>query len=60
MEEESYDYLIQALEKSVEKNGEIKMTNKHLLNLLKMVDKKINRDAYYNQFPSVDHDEFYD
>lgn len=37
--------LIWVLEKSVEKNGEIKLTNKHLLNIAKMIKRKqINDD----------------
>lgn len=33
------DILIEILEKSVEKNGEIALTNKHLLNILKLADR---------------------
>lgn len=32
--------IIEVLEKSVEKNGEIPLTNKHLLNIMKMIRRK--------------------
>ena len=32
------NYVIDVLEKSVQKNGEIPLTNKHLLNILKMAE----------------------
>ena len=41
--------LIEILERSVSKNGEIPLTNKHLLNILKMVDRRSvleNNGAY--------------
>ena len=41
--EENYDLLIETLEASVKKNGEIPLTNKHLLNILKIVQNKIER-----------------
>lgn len=41
---EDYDNLIYALEKSVEKHGEKPLTNKWLLNLLKMVQKNMEED----------------
>jgi len=44
--EESYDYLIEILANSVKKNGEITLTNKHLLNILIMVEDKIEKDSY--------------
>ena len=45
----SLDILIDVLEKSVEKNGNIPLTTNHLLNILKMVDrmqKQIEEDDY--------------
>ena len=43
------DILISILEKSVEKNGEKPLTNKWLLNILKQVEKQMERDddRYY-------------
>ena len=41
------DDLIWILEKSVEKNGEIKLTNKHLLNIIRMLKRKQVRDDFY-------------
>jgi len=32
-------YIIYVLEKSVEKNGEIPLTNQHLLNIIKLADE---------------------
>jgi hypothetical protein len=47
--EENYDILIEVLENSVKKNGEIPLTNKHLLNILKLVNKQQdNEDCWYN------------
>jgi hypothetical protein len=40
--------LIEILEKSVEKNREIPLTNKHLLNILKLCLKRLERDLYYS------------
>jgi hypothetical protein len=42
--EENYDYLIEILEASVEKNGEKPLTNKWLLNILKIVRQKIEQE----------------
>jgi hypothetical protein len=42
--EENYDVLIEILEHSVKKNGEVPLTNKYLLNILKMVNKKIQKE----------------
>jgi hypothetical protein len=39
--EENYDILIEILEESINKNGEKPLTNKWLLNILKMVNKKM-------------------
>ncbi len=38
------DYLIEILKKSIEKNGEIVITNKHLLNIIKMAIRKEKED----------------
>jgi hypothetical protein len=49
--EENYDYLIEMLEESVKKNGEKPLTNKWLLNILKLVTKQIeNKDAFPETF----------
>ena len=32
-------YIIYVLEKSIEKNGEIPLTNQHLLNIIKLADE---------------------
>ena len=45
--EENYDILIEILENSVKKNGEIPLTNKHLLNILKLVSKQQEREDLY-------------
>lgn len=42
--EESYDTLIYILEESVKKNGEKPLTNKWLLNLLKMARYSIEEE----------------
>jgi hypothetical protein len=47
--EENYDVLIRILEASVKKNGEIPLTNKHLLNILKQARKQIERCEDLNQ-----------
>ena len=38
------DNLIWILEKSVEKNGEVLLTNKHLLNIIRMLKRKEDFD----------------
>lgn len=38
--DENYDYLIEILEASVEKNGEKPLTNKWLLNIIKKARQK--------------------
>ena len=43
---EDYDNLIWILNESVKKNGEKPLTNKWLLNILKMVEKKQNGDGF--------------
>lgn len=45
--EENYDYLIEMLEESVKKNGEKPLTNKWLLNILKLVTKQIEKEGDY-------------
>ena len=51
--EENYSVLIEILEQSVEKNGEKPLTNKWLLNILKLVTKQIeNNDAFPETFDS--------
>ena len=44
--------LINILEKSVEKNGEKPLTNKWLLNILKQVDKQIEREEDDDYYPN--------
>jgi hypothetical protein len=46
--EENYDYLIEILEESVKKNGEKPLTNKWLLNILKLATKKIENEDYFS------------
>ena len=49
--EENYDYLIEILEESVKKNGEKPLTNKCLLNILKLATKQIeNEDDFSGGF----------
>jgi len=38
------EYLIEVLEKSVEKNGDIPLTTGHLLNILKLTNRKMQHD----------------
>ena len=53
--EENYDILIEVLENSVKKNGEIPLTNKHLLNILKLVSKQQDyEDEYHGYDPRWD------
>lgn len=57
--EENYDLLIEVLENSVKKNGEIPLTNKHLLNILKLVSKQLSKqqdieDEYHGYDPRWD------
>jgi hypothetical protein len=56
--EENYDYLIETLEKSVEKNGEKPLTNKWLLNLLKSVRKRIDNEDDFLHIEGIG-DDFY-
>lgn len=45
---ENYDKLIEVLEQSIKKNGEKPLTNLHLLNILKIVEKiNENEDNIY-------------
>ena len=46
--EENYDYLIEILEESVKKNGEKPLTNKWLLNILKLVNKQIDNEDNFS------------
>jgi len=43
------DYLIEMLEASVKKNGEIILTNKHLLNIIKLINQRIKKEDYQNE-----------
>jgi hypothetical protein len=55
--EENYDILIEVLEHSVKKNGEVPLTNKYLLNILKMVERKVQEEDgrdYYHLDPNWD------
>ena len=45
------DILISILEKSVEKNGEKPLINKWLLNILKQVEKQIEREERFDFYP---------
>ena len=42
------DLLIEILEKSVKKNGDIELTNKHLLNILKMAKGQLEKVSDLN------------
>lgn len=50
--------LIEIIEKSIEKNGEKPLTNKWLLNILKLADKQIkkeeDKDNFYHYDPNFD------
>ena len=46
--EENYDFLIEMLEESVKKNGEKPLTNKWLLNILKLVRIQIDGEDSFN------------
>ena len=52
--EENYDILIEVLEHSVKKNGEVPLTNKHLLNILKIVHRKIQEEEAQADFYHFD------
>jgi hypothetical protein len=52
--DENYDHLIEILEESVNKNGEKPLTNKWLLNILKMISSKIEKDDIYPFDPNWD------
>lgn len=42
--------LIEVLEASIKKNGEKPLTNLYLLNILKMVEKKIEKEVERDQY----------
>lgn len=42
--------LIEVLEASIKKNGENPLTNLYLLNILKMVDKKLEKESDRDQY----------
>lgn len=52
--EENYDNLIFILEESVRKNGEKPLTNKWLLNILKMIDRRREEDDRFNDLSIID------
>jgi hypothetical protein len=52
--EENYDLLIEVLEHSVKKNGEVPLTNKYLLNILKLIQKKQDEEDYRDNMYSFD------
>jgi len=52
--EENYDYLIDILEESVKKNGEKPLTNKWLLNILKMVTKELEDEDNFPDISAID------
>jgi len=43
--------LIQILETSVERNGEIPLTNRHLLNIIKMLERHEGQEEYLDGSP---------
>ena len=43
--EDILDYLEEILKASVKKNGEIPLTNKHLLNIVKMANRNMEIDS---------------
>ena len=49
--EEGYDYLIEVLEESVKRNGEKPLTNKWLLNILKVTEKNIHN--HYEDYDNL-------
>jgi antitoxin component HigA of HigAB toxin-antitoxin module len=55
--ETDYTWLIDVLEKSIEKNGEIPLTNKHLLNILKMAERMAEQEDNYT---NMDYNPYYD
>ena len=45
--------MIDVLEKSVEKNGEKPLTNKWLSNILKIVEKNVERQGFLDLLPDI-------
>ena len=43
-----FDEIIEVLELSIKKNGVLPLTNQHLLNILKMVEKRAAQKDYQN------------
>ena len=58
--EENYWRLIKSLEQSVKKNGEGPLTNKHLLNILKLTQKNIREDAEREDIRNIGFDPHWD
>jgi hypothetical protein len=52
--EENYDLLIEILKHSIKKNGEVPLTNKYLLNILKLIQKKQDEEDYRDNMYSFD------
>ena len=52
--EENYDYLIDMLQESVRKNGEKPLTNKWLLNILKLVTRELEEEDNFPGFSEID------
>ena len=50
------DYLIKVLEESVKKNGEKPLTNKWLLNILKLADYKRETEDQRLDMIEIEHD----
>ena len=48
------DHLIEILEVSVEKNGEQPLTNKWLLNILKMAERRVEQEASIGEVDKYD------
>lgn len=51
---EEFELLLETLEKSLEKNGDKTITISHLINIIKLIEKKMESDSYndYNIFNS--------
>lgn len=53
---EPYEYLIEILNESVKKNGDKLLTTQYLLNIIRMVEKRIIRDSEREEMYSMPSD----
>ena len=53
---EYWEELLDILEQSVKKNGEIQLTNKHLLNIMKMAERRVERQGYLDNIRECEYE----